>query len=82
MPTWRLRPPNETRTTSFRRNLTTQLVVESTVAGDNVTLASYGDGQEIPEGTPNIWFGGHINTTDDEAVKSLWESNGYTVEAL
>jgi hypothetical protein len=34
----------------------------------------------IPFGTKYIWYGGHVNTTDDPAIRDLWLAHGFEVE--
>jgi hypothetical protein len=79
---WRLVPPSVTHLFSIRGRLLQSLVEESHVAGDNATLTTYGPSEEIPEDALHVWLGGHRNTTTDPAIRALWISQGYTVEAL
>jgi hypothetical protein len=36
----------------------------------------------IPFGTKYIWYGGHVNTTDDPAIRDLWLAHGFEVEIV
>lgn len=78
MPTWRLTHPSTTYRHQIRGSLCVTQVMEKHVAGSGSTLTAYDEGEEIPEDAEFLWLGGHINTTDDEAVKDLWEANGFT----
>lgn len=62
-----------------------------TVFGDDQELHLCDDGNVlsggteqggIPEDAKYVWYGGHVNTTDDEAIKDLWEAHGFTAEVL
>lgn len=82
MPTWRLVPPSTTYRYQIRGSLVHNLVMEEHVAGDDVELSTYVDGQEIPEGAVNVWLGGHLNITTDPTVRDLWLANGFSVLEL
>ena len=88
-PAWRLIPPARTDEYVVRGALTTTLVREVTVFGDENGLfttelgtpSAGTDGYgSIPFGTKYIWLGGHVNTTDDPAIKDLWLAHGFEVE--
>jgi hypothetical protein len=66
---------------------------EVTVFGDESGLATSNLGAidppeaadewgAIPEGTKYIWYGGHVNMTDDPAIRDLWLAHGYEVELV
>lgn len=72
-----------------RGSLLTTLYREATVFGDEsglftVEMGRPGPGLDeygaIPFGTRYIWYGGHVNTTDDPAIKNLWLAHGFEVE--
>lgn len=80
MPTWRLIPPASVHRYRVKGSLQQEQIVESHVAGDDSALTTYPDSAEIPFGVKHMWLGGHINTTEDPAIKALWEAHGYSVE--
>lgn len=70
-------------------SMTTRVTREVTVFGDENALhiseqGSIAEGGDdygaIPFGTRYIWYGGHVNVTDDPAIKNLWLANGFEVE--
>jgi hypothetical protein len=88
-PAWRLVMPAISERYTIRGNLAVTISREATVFGDENGLfttqnGSLSDGSDeygaIPYGTKYIWFGGHVNTTDDPAVKNLWLAHGFEVE--
>lgn len=80
-PAWRLIPPSRVDEYQIRGWLSTTLRREVTVFGDEAGLTVTELGTDaIPFGTKYIWLGGHVNTTDDPAVKNLWLSHGFEVE--
>lgn len=86
--------PPITEVYPIRGSLCTSITYEATVFGDDTTLhlSTWGNIPEgadswgaIPMGTPNIWFGGHENITDDPAIRDLWLAHpelGITVEDI
>jgi hypothetical protein len=69
--------------------LRTSKVRELTVFGDEnglftSELGAIPEGGDdygaIPFGTKYIWYGGHVNMTDDPAIRDLWLAHGFEVE--
>lgn len=88
-PAWRLVMPSVTDRYTMRGSLSTTILREKTVFGDEnglftVEQGSPSEGTDeygaIPFGTKYIWYGGHVNVTDDPAIKNLWLAHGYEVE--
>lgn len=82
MPTWRLVHPNVTERWQVHRKLVTTRIVESHIAGSDAGLEAYAEGEEIPEDVQYLWIGGHVNTTEDEAIRDLWVANGFTYSTV
>jgi hypothetical protein len=85
---WKLVPPRYVDRYSIRNSLAFSITREETIFGDDVTLnRSYEGGLKsggdeygaIPFGTKYIWAGGHINVTDDPAIRDLWLAYGFGV---
>lgn len=90
-PAWRLVMPTIRDRWTMKGSLTTSTYREVTVFGDETGLYTTERGSRsvgsdeygaIPFGTKYIWYGGHVNTTDDPAVKDLWLSHGFEVETF
>jgi hypothetical protein len=88
-PAWQLVMPTIREKWTLKGSLTTSTYREATVFGDENGLftterGSRSEGSDeygaIPFGTKYIWYGGHVNTTDDPAVKDLWLDAGFEVE--
>lgn len=88
-PAWRLVMPQVVERFTLQGALSTSTVREATVFGDENGLFTAERGSPspgtdeygaIPFGTKYIWYGGHVNITDDPAVKNLWLSHGFEVE--
>jgi hypothetical protein len=88
-PAWRLVMPTIGERYTMRGSLATTAYREQTVFGDEnglftVQQGSPSEGTDeygaIPFGTKYIWLGGHVNVTDDPAVKNLWLAHGFEVE--
>lgn len=88
-PAWRLVMPTIEDRYTIRGSLATTLYREATVFGDESGLFITSRGSKspgsdsygaIPFGTKYIWYGGHVNVTDDPAVKNLWLAHGFEVE--
>jgi len=88
-PAWRLVMPTVREKWTLKGSLTTSTYREATVFGDENGLFTTAQGSPspgsdssgaIPFGTKYIWYGGHVNTTDDPAVKNLWLTHGFEVE--
>jgi len=88
---WRLVMPTIREKRTLKGSLSTSTYREATVFGDEAGLFTTAQGSRspgsdsygaIPFGTKYIWYGGHVNTTDDPAVKNLWLSYGFEVETL
>lgn len=88
-PAWQLVMPQIVERFTFRGGLSTTLSREATVFGDENGLFTTERGSPspgsdeygaIPYATKYIWYGGHVNTTDDPAVKNLWLAHGFEVE--
>lgn len=88
-PAWRLVMPAISERQTIRGNLAVTINREATVFGDENGLfttqnGSVSEGSDdygaIPFGTKYIWYGGHVNTTDDPAIKNLWLAHGFGVE--
>jgi hypothetical protein len=71
--------------------LRTSKVRELTVFGDEnglftSELGAIPEGGDdygaIPFGTKYIWYGGHVNMTDDPAIRDLWIAHGFEVEVV
>jgi len=72
-------------------SLRTSLVRHVTVFGDENGLFTSEQGAiaegadeygAIPFGTRYIWYGGHVNLTDDPAIRDLWLAHGFEVEIV
>lgn len=88
-PAWRLVMPAISERYPIKGNLAVTISREATVFGDEDGLFTTESGSPaegtdeygaIPFGTKYIWYGGHVNTTDDPAVKALWLAHGFEVE--
>jgi hypothetical protein len=72
-------------------SLSTTMAREVTVFGDENGLFTSNQGSipeggddygAIPFGTKYIWYGGHVNLTDDPAIRDLWLAHGFEVEIV
>lgn len=80
-PAWRLVMPQIEDYYPVRGSLRVRTYREATVFGDENGLETTQMGNKpIPFGTKYIWYGGHVNVTDDPAVKALWLAAGFEVE--
>jgi hypothetical protein len=88
-PAWRLVMPANPERYTIRGKLAVTINREVTVFGDESGLFTTEQGSTspgsddygaIPFGTKYIWYGGHVNTTDDPAVRALWLAHGFEVE--
>lgn len=91
---WRLKMPPITEVYPIRGSLMTSNTYEATIFGDDTnlhvsTLGNIPEGSDewgaIPPDTKYIWYGGHINITDDPAIRDLWLAHpelGITVEDI
>lgn len=80
---WQLVPPTETITVPVRGLLRWSLTIPYTVYGDDSGLHSSINGDaDIPFNTKYVWIGGHVNTTEDPAIRDLWLANGFEVEEV
>lgn len=92
---WRLVPPTIRERWPVRGRVRVGLSRECTVFGDGDTLFLAEHGRlpggggdswgAIPEDTPFVWLGGHLNTTTDPAVRALWLAHahlGLSVETV
>lgn len=88
---WRLVMPaiRETWPIAGRGALRVSTYREATVFGDEDGLFTVSEGAKVPGtddwgsipfGTKYIWYGGHVNTTDDPAVRALWLAHGFEVQ--
>lgn len=86
---WRLVMPQIIERRTLQGLLSTTLAHEKTVFGDEDGLFTVERGSPspgtdsygaIPFGTKYIWYGGHVNVTDDPAIKNLWLAHGFEVE--
>ncbi len=86
---WRLVMPAISERHVIKGSLAVTINREATVFGDENGLYTTETGSPspgsddygaIPFGTKYIWYGGHVNTTDDPAVKALWLAHGFEVE--
>lgn len=80
---WRLVMPQIEDYYPVRGSLRVRTCREATVFGDENGLETTQMGNKpIPFGTKYIWYGGHVNVTDDPAVKALWLASGFEVETI
>lgn len=89
---WRLRPPTRTDRWRIKGALSYTTTREVTIFGDDEELhiseegGPYSGGTDqgsIPYGTVKyIWYGGHVNITDDPAIRDLWAANGFNYEEV
>lgn len=88
---WRLVMPPIIERFTFQGMLSTTMYREATVFGDEnglftVERGAPAEGTDeygaIPFGTRYIWYGGHVNVTDDPAVRNLWLAHGFEVESV
>lgn len=92
---WRLVPPTIHERWPVHGRLRVGSHREYTVFGDETALYLAEHGRlpggggdawgAIPDGTPFVWLGGHLNTTTDPAVRALWLAHahlGLSVETV
>lgn len=88
---WQLTMPLIRERWTMKGSLSTSTYREATVFGDEAGLFTTQRGSRspgsdsygaIPFGTKYIWYGGHINITEDPAVRDLWIQFGYATEAV
>lgn len=88
-PAWRLVMPAIQERQVIKGSLAVSVYREATVFGDDTGLYTTQQGSvtagsdaygAIPFDTKYIWYGGHVNVTDDPAVRDLWLAHGFEVE--